>query len=172
MELVPIIQHILTIVAILAIVTLLLSYISFKVRQKKRPDQVYEKNQLEHMEPSFIGRSIRRITRITKEIIPLTPTVQINKVKQEQVINKERVTSKRLRQVNDKKQEQSRELPKLKRIEVMRNISDQNNEAVKSTVPKGKNDNAVNSLGDDILAKYSDSEDQSLFTLKTNKKDN
>ncbi|MEW6653933.1 MAG: hypothetical protein AB1394_10755 [Bacteroidota bacterium] len=124
------------------------------------------------MEPSFIGRSIRRITRITKEIIPLTPTVQINKVKQEQVINKERVTSKRLRQVNDKKQEQSRELPKLKRIEVMRNISDQNNEAVKSTVPKGKNDNAVNSLGDDILAKYSDSEDQSLFTLKTNKKDN
>lgn len=172
MELVPIIQQILTIAAILAIVTLLVSYTAFKVRQKKRPEQVYEKNQIEHMEPSFIGKSIRRITRITKEIVPLTPPAQIKNVKKKPKISEESLPPGRHQRVIEKPNESSKEYSKHKRLEVLKNFQDQNNETGNNSDERKRNENTLNSIGDDILSKYSDNKDQSLFTLKANKKEN
>lgn len=171
MELVPIIQRVLTIVVALATVTLAFSYITFKIRQKKKPEQVYEKNQMEHMEPSFIGKSIRRITRITKEIIPLAPPIQPSTVKKTLKQNETRTPQRSPKSAHEKKKyDASKDLQKPRRIEVMNNFTDEAKEPIKKFTPKKKIDNAANSLGDDILDKYSDSEDHSLFTLKTNKK--
>lgn len=172
MELVPIIQYVLTIVGILTTVTLIFSYISFKIRQKTKPEQVYEKNQMQHMEPSFIGKNIRRITRITKEIIPLNPPVQAKKDNREQIIKIEKASLNYQKPLKDNKDTVKKNKSDInRRIEVMNNSPIQTNEAFKNSLPQEKNDNSVNFLGDDILDKYSDSEDQNLFTLKANKKD-
>ena len=163
MELVPIIQRVLTIVAILAVATLFISYIAFKIRQKRTPEQVYTKDNSGHLEPSFVGKSIRRITRITKEILPLNPSVPPKP--------QQHHSSKHSQPAPAKKVEPKPQYQKPKRIEVVNNLSEQNLERPKSTPVKKNIENAeLNTLGDDILNKYADNENQSLFTLKTNKK--
>lgn len=164
MELVPIIQRVLTIVAILAAATLLISYIAFKIRQKHKPEQVYTKDNSGHLEPSFVGKSIRRITRITKEILPLNPSA-LPKPQQHH-------SPKRPQPAPAKKYvEPKPQYQKPKRIEVVNNLSEQNMERPKTSPVKRNIENAeLNTLGDDILNKYADNESQSLFTLKTNKK--
>lgn len=164
MELVPIIQRVLTYVAILAAATLLFSYIAFKIRQKRKPEQVYTKDNSGHLEPSFVGKSIRRITRITKEILPLNPSTLPKPQQHHSPKRHQPAPAKKI--VEPKPQYQ-----KTKRIEVVNNLSEQNMERLKSSPTKKNSENAeLNSLGDDILNKYSDNENQGLFTLKTNKK--
>ena len=164
MELIPIIQLVLTIVASLAAATLIISYVAFKIRQKRNPEEVYTKQTEQHMEPSFVGKSIRRITRITKEIIPLQPPIQ---PKQERPRPKTRQPEPLQR-----KPVLQKENLKPRRIEVVNNISDSSSNAATSQAsPKNKENVDLNSLGDDILNKYADNENQNLFTLKANKKE-
>lgn len=171
MELVPIIQYVLTIVGILTAVTLIFSYISFKIRQKTKPEQVYEKNHIQHMEPSFIGKSIRRITTITKEIIPIRPPVQVKKDIREPIAKIEKASSNYQKPQSEKKESAPKnKAERNRRIEVINNSSIQNNDAIRISSPQQKIDNATSFLGDDIFDKYSDGEDQNLFTLKANKK--
>jgi hypothetical protein len=164
MELIPIIQLVLTIVASLAAATLIISYVAFKIRQKRNPEEVYTKQTEQHMEPSFVGKSIRRITRITKEIIPLQPPI---KPKQERPRPKTRQP-----EPPQRKPEPPKENFRPRRIEVVNNLSDSNSNTVASqSGSKIKENTDLNSLGDDILNKYVDNESQNLFTLKTNKKE-
>ncbi len=164
MELIPIIQLVLTIVASLAAATLIISYVAFKIRQKRNPEEVYSKQTQQHMEPSFVGKSIRRITGITKEIIPLQSPIQ---PKQE----KARPKTKYPAPVPPKSKPR-RESIKPRRIEVVNNLPNSSpNTAGYQPSIKNRENADLNSLGDDILNKYVDNEDQNLFTLKTNKKE-
>jgi len=172
MELVPIIQSVLTIVAILAAITLFISYVSFKVRQKRKPEEVYEKNKAQHMEPSFIGKSVRRITRITKEIFPLSPPVKAEKRVHKVSKPEESVKPKPARPLQVKSDPKPQiEIAKQHRIEVINNFSNQNNEPIKVPSPSNINEKSAKSLGDDIIDKYIDGDEQNLYSLKTNKKE-
>lgn len=155
MELVPIVITALKIVTVLAVVVLGISYISFKIKQKD-----FASLQKNEVPQNFAQHVRKRLTSITREIHLPTPKKDVRKE-----------VPKSIPQPKSKQQEfTSRSKERQPRIEVVKS-SQQPIQKEKPIEKEAKKPSELNSLQGDILDKYADEDDQKLFTLKTNKKD-
>jgi hypothetical protein len=183
MELVPIVITVLEIVTVLALLTLTISYFLFRIRQKTQPSI---SSKPEDMKPQFVGRGLKRLTQMTREILPLVkqeepkrPPVQKKRVEEKR--SEERRPQERKSQSREKRYEEKRpdeqrierkEEINSRRIEVMKNLSNQNLPSPQKEERELTKQRAeMNSLGNDILDKYVDEDTSNLFALKTNKKE-
>jgi hypothetical protein len=164
MELVPIVIEVLKIVSVLAVGTLLFSYVAFKIRQKSTPQKNGNNETDTNLGQNYINRSLKRITQLTKEIV-LPRSTHTSRSKSSPP-PKQRLQKKE----NPPPRSDLKEEPKPKRIEVIKNF--QQKEEIKKekieTVSQDQKAN-LNSLGNDVLDKYIDDENSNLFTLKTQK---
>lgn len=160
MELVPIVIAALKIVTVLAVVVLGISYISFKIKQKSMPQKDFASLQKNEVPQNFAQHVRKRLTSITREIHLPTPKKEVRKE-----------APKPMPQPKPKQQEfTSRSKERQPRIEVVKSSQPpiQKEKPIEKEVKKPSE---LNSLQGDILDKYADEDDQKLFTLKTNKKD-
>ncbi len=170
MELVPIVITSLEIVLALAIITFVVSYISYKIKSKVSPEQ-FEPGQ--DMKPRFATRRFNRLTYITKEIIHVSKPKEAPPVKMEKQPKPqppaEKITPKKETAPSAKRTKTANE-SKQNRLEIVRNLSPEkdNGNDKKNGKPETSRDN-LKSLDDDILNKYVDDENHPLFSLKTNK---
>lgn len=172
MELVPIVIEVLKIVTIFAVVTLTISYIAFKIRQRSAPPKNFNAEPVSDLKPNFINRSIRKLTQMTQEIIvspsksPTPPKPpQSSKPKDQKVIKPPEKQKPKPPKV------ESKEEIKSKRIEI---LSPQKREEVKPEsilIPEKEEKAKMQSLGEDVLDKYLDDEHSDLYTLKTKKEE-
>ncbi|MGD8781434.1 MAG: hypothetical protein PVH88_21020 [Ignavibacteria bacterium] len=167
MELLPIIYFSLAIFAVLSVVTIIFSYISYKVRQS-RAGESEEPDQGDQIldDKKFIGDK---------------PTKYQTKVSY--IHSKER-TTKVYKQSHRKKHSghntPKKEEPKqpLKRIEVLNNLEREKTNPKPTVTPKKEFRKAevvdkkekLNSLGDNILDKYADDLKDDLYILDSDKK--
>lgn len=172
MELVPIVINVLEIVSVLAVVTLTISYVLFKVRHKMSPPTVEKPHD---MKPHFVDRGLKRLTQITREILPPVKREQPRPqmpppVKKEfsrapevkTVIEKKHSTRKTERMQDD--------LPR--RVEVVNNpIQNTAKQNIPEIKESSKPRSDLNTLGNDILDKYVDGDNTNLYTLKIDKKE-
>jgi hypothetical protein len=162
MELVPIVIIALEIVAVLAVIVLLSSYIAFKIRSKAKP---LEEKTVENANPKFVNRGTKHLTRRTKETVHTSrssksvnhsgPTHHSEKIKKE--------VAKPERHI----QRDERRPKRLKIITQLPIIHDVKTEKNQNETEKQKE--SLKSLGDDILKKYDDDNDDQLYNLKTDK---
>jgi hypothetical protein len=162
MELVPIVITALEIVSVLTIVTLVISYVGYRIKSKSAAHKVEPSIDLK---PNFVDRSLKRVTRLTKEIVHTPRHVnqpnKSNPQKARKELPKEKVHAKPKPIVEE---------PTSKRLQVIKNLPSQSKskkETVELEPPKEKKN--LSSLGDDILNKYADDDGHTLFSLKTNK---
>ncbi len=196
MELVPIIVQVLKIVTILAIATFLISYITFRIKQKKNPLNPSIEPAPVILRSKFLTKSLQRITKIRepKPVAKPIPPKEEKKIQKapEAIINRnfeqterkiekksepklERESPKEIIKPVRPKQEVKREdlrrneKPIEKRLEVVKNLSLQNN-ALKPT-PKDKRPQVenLNSIGNDVFDNYHDKDDKEMFPLKVDK---
>ncbi len=164
MELLPIIYLSLAIFAVLTVVTIVFSYVSYKIKQSRKA---------EDQEPA-----IRSQILDDKKFIGDKPTMYKTKIN---YIHDKKKTTKVSKQGHRKKHYLKNNSPKeerskpLKRIEVLNNLGPESNrpnitaqKEFKKSEPIAK-DEKLSSLGDNILDKYDDSKDD-LYTLDANKK--
>lgn len=173
MELVPIVITSLEIVLALAVITFIISYISYKIKSKNSPEE-YEPGK--DMKPRFATRRFNRLTYITKEIMHVSNPKEIPpKPRSENPLPKPAAEKKHAVKkeiVASAKQARPKIEPKQKRLEVMKNlVPDPRPHDEISNKNSGKVKQDMNSLDDDILNKYVDDENHPLFSLKTNKDD-
>ena len=164
MELVPIVITVLEIVTVFAIATLTISYIIFRIRQKTQPEAGANNSEQQDMKPHFVGQGLKRLTQMTREILPPVRKEEPKPVRQQQ--KSPPPQKKQEKRIEKRTEHNSR------RIEVVNNPSTTGKipEQVNlKTVTKNRVD--LNSLGEDILDKYMDEDKENLYTLKTNKKE-
>lgn len=172
MELVPIVITVLEIVSVLAVVTLTISYVLFKFRQKISPPTI-EKPQ--DMKPHFVDRGLKRLTQITREILPPVRK-EVQKPQMPAPPKKEFSKAPEVKRPTEKKhathktERMQEDFPK--RVEVVntpvQNPVQQGKPEIKET-SKPRAD--LNTLGNDILDKYVDEDNTNLYTLKIDKKE-
>jgi hypothetical protein len=181
MELVPIVILALEIVSVLAVVVLISSYIAFKIRAKSQPEK---QEFTDDFKPKFIGHGIKRLTMMTKEILPAhKPAQQIEKPSQPRRENiqpqqKEKTHSTSKIRIQKKAGKppvelaKSHERKKSQRLEIITQmpVSPENKPEIKP-IKKGKEKENLSSLGDEILKKYADDDDDSLQSLRTDRDD-
>lgn len=158
MELVPIVITALKIVTVLAVIVLGLSYISFKIKQKSTPQKDFAKLSQNEVQQNFVQHVRKRLTRITKEI-----NLPVHKKDERKEKPKPKIFDQ------EKKEFTSRSKERKPRVEVVQPTPHQ---IIKETPfeKEAKKPSELNSLQGDILDKYADEDDQKLFALKTNKK--
>lgn len=162
MELVPIVITALEIVSVLAVLTLIISYIAYRIRLKNAP----EKEQKPDLEPNFAFRGLNKLTRLPKEIpsapknVAAPPKPQPQKPKEVRHVEKKPV-----------KRNERQEPPRTRRLEVVKNlpVSEEPEQEIFRKESKSSPKN-LNTLGDDIIGKYDDDENSELFNLKIDKK--
>jgi len=181
MELVPIIYSVLQIVIVLAFFTIVISYTIYKIRQKnglvETPAQRLA-NPVIRAEES-VKKVVQRITK------PIHYHPQENPIQKEQIIvpqqHKENVERRKdHHHKSESKRKDShhssdrKEKPKPggDRIEIVKNLTPGKPEQEKDIrKPKKKIDakppeeKKLGTLGDDVIDKYSDDEDNDMFTL-------
>jgi hypothetical protein len=163
MELVPIVITALEIVFALTAITLVVSYIAYKMRAKNASPGTAEPAY--RTGPSH--RRINRLTQFTKEIIHMP---RHHEAPRKQKPPQGRLPAKENHE--PRKEHRAAEESKPKRLEVVKEIVPQPSTRIKKSSEETKHPTGpFNSLGDDILNKYSDEADHKLYSLKT-KKDN
>ncbi len=178
MELIPIIITVLKIVAILAIVVIGFSFITYKIKQKKG---LIESAEVRIARASAAERKpIRKIVERLTGQIPYQKPVDGNP-RQNIEIKKPAPVKPIVQSKKEVKKEPNikKQVPKPDRIEIVKNLtpqtSDQKNPDIntKQKTPKAKNygeEKIVSSLGDQILDKYDENENNDMYTLNTKKK--
>lgn len=178
MELIPIIVTVLKIVAIIAVVVIGFSYITYKVKQKKG---YIESPEIRIAKASGSERKpIRKIVeRLTSQIPHQKPVDRLPRQKEE--IKKPAPEKPVSQHKKEPKKESNvkKQSTKPDRIEIVKNLtpqaSDQKSAQVhkKPNTSKAKNigeEKIVSSLGDQILDKYDEDENNEMYTLNTKKK--
>lgn len=159
MELVPIVIAALEIVSVLAVITLIVSYIGYRIRLKSA---VNEDEPPYDLKPHFPDRGLKRVTYLTREIINIPKNIPIHsKPKQPKAVKEPPRPPAAVNPVEE---------PKSKRLQVVKSLPVQS-APEKDTVEKepSKEKKNLSSLGDDILNKYTDEDSGKLFSLKTGK---
>lgn len=177
MELVPIIFSVLKIVAVLAVVVITFSYVTYRIKLKKGIIESPEKRIAQPV--VYAEKSVKRIVeRITKHIPPPPPD-QLSKPDMEKKIILDPSTKRPVKKISEKISKESRKQNKPDRIEVVKSLSPQSTieDEVKpkpaKNLPDKKDSTAeknIASLGDQILDKYAEDESGEMFTLNTKKK--
>jgi hypothetical protein len=164
MELVPIVITALEIVSAFAVITLVISYIAYKARTKNAPPRGSSSSE---STPDRQGRRVNRFTQFTKEIIHI-PKHHEATMKQK---HSERGKPYKQKTAPADTQPEAKD-PKQRRLEVIKKLPRQQEEKPqKPPVEIIRKANPLNSLGDDILNKYVDNDNQKFYSLKTGKKD-
>jgi hypothetical protein len=162
MELVPIVIIALEIVAVLAVIVLLSSYIAFKIRSKAEP---LEEKTIENVNPKFVNRSIKHRTHWTKETVHTSRSSE--SVNHSKPTHHSEKTKKEGAKPERHIQHDERRPKRLKIITQLPIIQDVKTEKNQNETEKQKE--SLKSLGDDILKKYDDNNDDQLYNLKTDK---
>lgn len=171
MELVPIISLTLKVVAIVAAVAIIISYFSYKVKEKmgKTPRPSIEIESKPKI--NVIPKNDLMMPQFQKPAPPAPVPISVKPIRKALTFVKEkanRITHHDKPRRNDQKREES----KGSRLEIL-NKAEQNSKSI----PHHKKEQLTNedkpkqSLGGEVIDKYLDSEDQAMFTLKTGKKE-
>jgi hypothetical protein len=175
MELVPIIYTVLQIVAVLALVVIGLSFIIYKIKLK---NNTTDKPASAFAQPAIKAeQTVRKVVqRITKPIqYPQQPIPKkAEQPKTKKAPEKVRTTPKR----NDPpKSKTKKHDTRIDRIEIVKSLSPQirgkekpefkHEPSKKKKLTSSKN---ISSLGDEILDKYAEDENNEMFTLDTKNK--
>jgi hypothetical protein len=177
MELVPIIISVLKIVAVLAVVVITFSYITYRIKLKKGIIESPEKRIAQPV--VYAEKSVKKIVeRITKHIPPPPPD-QSSKPDMEKKIILDPSTKRPVKKIDKKISKELRKPNKPDRIEVVKSLSPQSTveKEIKPKPVKNLRDEKettseknMASLGDQILDKYAEDESGEMFTLNTKKK--
>ncbi len=175
MELIPIIYTILKIVVVLTILTLSISYIGFKVKQRKGENIIGKDKNATFLEP------------ISKIEIPLpsnpNPIKVYHEAKPKEVEKNRSGSQKKKDEIRRKpsqkdspkrKAENKRPEPRIQnnRISVLKNLSTLNpKENIVDEIKVKTGKEQIQTLGDDVLEKYVEDGDNDMFTLKVTKKE-
>lgn len=179
MELVPIVYTALIIVAILAVVTIIISFISYKVRQRYGLVDT----------PTIAQPAIKVEESVKRVVNRLTKPIEYNIPKEKNVVKREKepLPVNKSSNVPPKPKKNSKpEKENSDRLEVVKNLTPpkvdlpqvEAKKVEPAPVPKiftKENDAKLKTLGDKIIDKYDDENDEDMFTLKikkNTKKDN
>lgn len=164
MELVPIIYTVLVIVAAVATLTVLISYTSHKIRQKKG---LIEIPSVQKEEPVL---SVKKIIN-EKPVVKQEPKIIKHQIEQPK---KELPTPKEKKIHTNKKT-----TPANERIEIVKTVLNANNQykpiyenEIPSPLKKSTEEIKLQSLGENIIDKYSDDNLKDMYPLKADKKKN
>jgi hypothetical protein len=177
MELVPVIFSVLKIVAVLALVVITFSYVTYRIKLKKGLIESPDKRTAGPV--VYAEKSVKRIVeRITKHIPPLQPD-QLPKPEMEKKIKLDPNTKRPVKKIDETISKEPRKQNKPDRIEVVKSLSPRST-LEKETKPKPEKnlpeeketviEKNMTSLGDQILDKYAEDESGEMFTLNTKKK--
>jgi len=168
MEMIPIILIVLEVVAALTILTLIISYISFKIKQKNvLPGN--EKANISNLNPN-IRKSAKLHNKLKDNERNAAHLQSTNHRKDEKKYSSRNATVKPHKK--DKPANPKTRLEVIKQLSANQtNLNGKNREE-----PKNRTNDNLQSLNDDVIKKYSDSDQHKMFTLhvKDNKdnKDN
>lgn len=169
MELVPIVYTALALVAILAVIVISISYVSFKIK---------EKNGL--IETPLVKEQINSLSNPVKKVVQkITKPLQISHHEQK-IKNKEDKISSKSKIPSSKNNAQQNEKEKKNispnRFEVVKKIKEDklNLEFDKPRTPPAtqKDDSKFKTLENNVIDNYSDDQNKEMFTLDIKKKDN
>ena len=158
MELIPIILSVLEIVAGLTILTLIISYISFKIKQKN-PQTENEKDKIPDM-----GSNIKINSRQNSKLYDAGKNPVLSQ--KNHYGNNEKDYQRR--NASEKLHEKDKSAKPKARLEVLKQLSpdpDRGDDVNKKESKKHTSDN-LQSLNDDVYEKYTDNDRHEMFTLK------
>lgn len=162
MELVPIIIAALEVVSALTILTLIISYVRYRMKLKSSVNTKVEPKF--DLKPNFDQSRLNKVTRSKKEIANIPKQVNPPLKHKPQKAVKEK--PKEAVQV---KQKPVVELNS-KRLKVIKNLPAQSGSRKESHDKESlKEKKNLSTLGDNIIEKYVDDDDANLFNLETNK---
>lgn len=179
MELVPIIVSALKIVAALAAVAIIFSYIIYKIKLKKGISEPPEKRIAQTV--VYTEKSVKRIVeRITKHVPPPQPP-QLVKPEIEKKVKLDPSTKKPVKSIEEHKPKQRPKAQNSDRLEVVKSLKPNSTKEEpvekKPEKPSNLSKNSVEeknmaSLGDKILDKYAEDDSGEMYTLNTKKDSN
>lgn len=194
MELIPIIYTTLKIFAAIAVVTIVGSYISYKIRKKK--GLLYEDEATDILEtPDIIKERAQQNQNLNNESKPKEERREkrssSSREKSERSIREERERKKardrkrdeeryqeeKRRKEERRKQEEKDRIKTKERIQVLNTLDNQKSNSPKSASTESSefskpkvNPNKYKTLGDDIMKNYAESKDDEFKPLKTKNK--
>jgi len=161
MELIPVIYTVLKIVVVLTILSLTVSYISNRIRQRKGENVTNNNENAYLFEP------------IVKVVTPLKSDLKPIEARQEKSVREKKKDDSQRRHAHKDpskhKVEPRTDKPRIKneRISVLKNLSSPSRkEELPKETKSRKGKDQSQSLGDDILDKYFEEDDNDMFTLK------
>ena len=182
MELIPIIYTVLKIVVVLTILTLTISFIGYKLRQRKGENGTINNKNANLFEP--IEKAITPLksdlksneARSVSKPREARPVSKSNEARQEKLVGEKNKDDNQRRHAHKDpskhKVEPHTDKPRIQneRILVLKSLSTPRakEEMPKKTKTKTGKDQ-TRALGDDILDKYMEDEDNDMFTLKVKK---
>ncbi len=159
MQLLSIIYDSLLIFAIAAVVVIIVSYISYKIRSKRKGEKKPYQKDLDKLKTQKQKPIVKSEIKILKNSASI--------VKKKQIVPTHHTHHKptKAKHHTAKKEKKEAIPPPNERIKVIKQLSNNIKSKEKKVIPKLKRKN-MRSLNGDILKKYSDSSDDDLFTLK------
>lgn len=164
MQLLSIIYDSLLIFAAATVVVIIVSYVSYKIRSKRKGEKKpYQKDldKLKTQKQKPIAKSEKKALENSAPIIKKKQIVQTHHTHRRQIKSKHHTVKKGKKETIP---------PPNERIKVIKQLSSNIKNEKKKVIPKLKGKN-MQSLNGDILKKYSDSPDDDLFTLKVDEED-
>lgn len=167
MELIPIIYTALIIFLIITVVTIISSYISYKVRRKTSHEDEKDKEKFTSLHQNA---TVPRLKIKPKKESKPHPKQERPKSKRHEkpVIKNEAPKQKELPKETSKQPERLTE--KTERINIL-NKKNGSNEPVKKPVVKDNRNTNLHSLGDNILDNYADDNDDDFHSLNATKEE-
>ncbi len=160
MELIPIIYTVLEIVVAITAVTLIVSYLGYKFKQKERAAITPEKQASEIKLPA--PKAVAK-----PQSIPQKPQIKKKAPQPASRLTKEQRKTKSKSSTKEQPKHKGKEIPgHNKRIEIMKNLRNtktKDNQFKSDAEQKPKT--RISSLGEDILGKYAGEDDKNLYTL-------
>lgn len=172
MELIPIIYAVLELVVVLTIFTLIVSYIGSRMRQRKGG------NVTNNLESAGLLQPIVKIVAPLKSDLEKDekkPILIPNEARQEKSKDKNKDESQRKHSPKSPAKQKAKppaEKSRInnERISVLKNLAAQSAQEVKHRKTQSRTGkNQIKALGDDILDKYMEDDDNDMYTLKVKK---
>lgn len=168
MELIPIIYTVLIIVAVIASTAIGVSYISFKIKEKKGLTDNPVRNNASSAQ-NFEQHFVKTVQRITKPIFHHETKTEKERYYAENSVKPQSEKTKEKNSITNSEKSSSR-------IEVVKSIGGNKIRPVekeeKQDQQKKLNKPDYKTLNEEILDKYTDEHNDDMFTLKVSKKDN
>lgn len=173
MELIPIIYTVLEIVVVLTILTLSISSISYRMKQRRSEKVINNNDNSNLLEPSLKVEPPLKLVKKTIEVRSVQKPMEA--IKEKSVREKksyEHRESPLQKSSSKHKTDSNDEKPRIQngRISVLKNLSSSPAQDKIPNESKGKTDrDQIRTLGEDILDKYAEENDNEMFTLKVQK---